>query len=65
VLVGLPKEPLHVDNVLASFIFRSITGRSELPPLINAYVILLVKTIHGRKMFSTWEQSEELLAKYV
>jgi 2-desacetyl-2-hydroxyethyl bacteriochlorophyllide A dehydrogenase len=47
VLVGLPKEPLHVDNVLAAFIFRSIT----------------VMTIHGRKMFSTWEQSEELLAK--
>lgn len=47
VLVGLPKEPLHVDNVLSNFIFRAIT----------------VKTIHGRKMFSTWEKSEELLAK--
>jgi threonine dehydrogenase-like Zn-dependent dehydrogenase len=26
VLVGLPKEPLHVDNVLNNFIFRAITG---------------------------------------
>lgn len=46
VLVGLPKAPLHVEEVLSEFIFRAIT----------------VKTIHGRKMFSTWEQSEQLLA---
>jgi len=47
VLVGLPKAPLHVDNVLQDFIFRSIT----------------VKTIHGRKMFHTWEEAEKLIQK--
>jgi threonine dehydrogenase-like Zn-dependent dehydrogenase len=26
VLVGLPKEPLHIENVLNDFIFRAITG---------------------------------------
>ena len=43
-LVGLPKQPLHVENVLQDFIFRSIT----------------VRTIHGRKIWHTWEQAEVL-----
>jgi threonine dehydrogenase-like Zn-dependent dehydrogenase len=30
VLVGLPKEPLHVDNVLNDFIFRAITGTLQI-----------------------------------
>jgi threonine dehydrogenase-like Zn-dependent dehydrogenase len=46
VLVGLPKAPLHVENVLGDFLFRAIT----------------VKSIHGRRMFSTWSACEELLA---
>jgi len=47
VLIGLPKAPLHIENVLGDFLFKAIT----------------VKTIHGRKMFSTWEKCEKLLAK--
>lgn len=47
VLIGLPKAPLHIENVLGDFIFRAIT----------------VKTIHGRKMFSTWEQCEKILGE--
>ncbi|KAK3747926.1 hypothetical protein QZH41_008847 [Actinostola sp. cb2023] len=45
VLVGIPKEPLHVENVLSDILFKSIT----------------MKTVHGRKIFSTWEKSEQLI----
>ncbi|XP_020612280.1 uncharacterized protein LOC110050704 [Orbicella faveolata] len=45
VLVGLLKQPLHVENFLQDILFRSLT----------------IKTIHGRKIYSTWEKSEELL----
>ncbi|KXJ07732.1 putative L-threonine 3-dehydrogenase [Exaiptasia diaphana] len=45
VLVGLPKAPLHVENVLSDVIFKSVT----------------LKTVHGRKIFSTWEKSEQLI----
>jgi len=45
-MVGLPKTPLHVDNVLADIVFKSLT----------------LKTIHGRKIFHTWEECEKLLA---
>lgn len=45
VLVGLLKQPLHVENFLQDILFKSLT----------------LKTIHGRKIFSTWEKSEELL----
>jgi len=47
VMIGLPKAPLHIENVLWDFIFRAIT----------------VKTIHGRKIFSTWEQCEKILGE--
>lgn len=45
-LVGLPKQPLHVANVLQDVVFKSLT----------------LKTIHGRKIFDTWIQTEKLLA---
>jgi len=44
-LLGVPKAAIHVDNPLPNFIFKSI----------------VLKTIHGRKIFHTWEQSEHLL----
>jgi threonine dehydrogenase-like Zn-dependent dehydrogenase len=43
--VGLPKAPFHVDNVLQDFLFKSIT----------------VRTIHGRKIWHTWERAEARL----
>jgi len=46
-LVGLPKAPLHVENVLADFLFKAIT----------------VKTLHGRKIFHTWIEAEKLMNK--
>ncbi|XP_004347831.1 hypothetical protein CAOG_04006 [Capsaspora owczarzaki ATCC 30864] len=46
-LVGLPKQPLHVENVLHNVIFKSLT----------------LKTIHGRKIFHTWEESERLISQ--
>ncbi|XP_062515892.1 L-threonine 3-dehydrogenase-like [Corticium candelabrum] len=45
VLIGLPKAPLHVDNVLSDIVFKSLT----------------MTTVHGRKIFHTWEKSEEML----
>ncbi|XP_013082565.2 L-threonine 3-dehydrogenase-like [Biomphalaria glabrata] len=45
-LVGLPKQPLHVENVLQDIIFKALT----------------LKTVHGRLIFHTWEQSEALVA---
>ncbi|XP_042231037.1 L-threonine 3-dehydrogenase-like [Homarus americanus] len=46
VLIGLPKEPLHVENVLTDVVFKSLT----------------LKTVHGRRIFHTWEECERLLA---
>jgi len=45
-MLGLPKGPLTFDTPLPDFIFKSIT----------------LKTIHGRKIFHTWEQAEKMLA---
>ena len=39
------KAPLHVDNVLSDIVFKSLT----------------MTTVHGRKIFHTWEKSEEML----
>jgi len=46
VLVGVPKAPLHVEDVINDLHWKSFS----------------LKSIHGRKMFHTWEQSEQLLA---
>ncbi|XP_068216406.1 L-threonine 3-dehydrogenase-like [Palaemon carinicauda] len=45
-LIGLPKEPLHVENVLTDVIFKSLT----------------LKTVHGRRIFHTWKECEKLIA---
>ncbi|XP_076029625.1 L-threonine 3-dehydrogenase-like [Oratosquilla oratoria] len=47
VLIGLPKAPLHVENVLTDVVFKSLT----------------LKTVHGRRIWSTWEECERLLAE--
>jgi len=47
VLVGLPKQPLHVENVLKDVIFKS----------------LQLRTIHGRRIFHTWKEAERLIAE--
>lgn len=39
------QQPLHVENFLSDVLFKSLT----------------LKTIHGRKIFSTWEKSEQLV----
>jgi len=46
VLVGVPKAPLHVEDVINDLHWKSFT----------------LKSIHGRKMFHTWKESEHLLA---
>lgn len=46
-LIGLPKAPLHVENVLTDVVFKSLT----------------LKTFHGRRIFHTWEECERLLAE--
>ncbi|ESO84227.1 hypothetical protein LOTGIDRAFT_184303 [Lottia gigantea] len=46
VMVGLPKEPLHVENVLTDIVFKALT----------------LKTVHGRRVYHTWEKIEKLVA---
>jgi len=45
-MLGLPKVPIQINTPLPDFIFKSIN----------------LKTIHGRKIFHTWEESEKMLA---
>jgi len=46
VLIGLPKAPIHIENPLQNVIFKSLT----------------LTTVHGRRIFHTWEQCEYLIA---
>ncbi|CAG5131396.1 unnamed protein product [Candidula unifasciata] len=46
-LVGLPKQPLHVENVLQDIVFKALT----------------LKTVHGRLIFHTWEEIEKLVVE--
>ena len=45
VLIGLPKQPIHIEQPLPDVIFKSLT----------------MKTVHGRRIFDTWEQCEKLI----
>jgi len=45
VLIGLPKQPIHIEQPLPDVIFKSLT----------------LKTVHGRRIFDTWEQCEKLI----
>merc|ERR1712130_1066706 len=45
VLIGLPKSAIHIENPLQNVIFKSIT----------------LTTVHGRRIFHTWEQCEKHL----
>ncbi|XP_045123395.1 L-threonine 3-dehydrogenase-like [Portunus trituberculatus] len=46
-LIGLPKAPLHVENVTTDVLFKSLT----------------LKTVHGRRIFHTWAECERLLVE--
>jgi len=46
VLVGVPKAPLHVEDVINDLHWKNFT----------------LKSIHGRKMYHTWKESEKLLS---
>eukprot|EP01083_Nonionella_stella_P067988 180202_1 len=46
-LVGLPKEPLTFDNPLQDIVFKS----------------LQIRTIHGRRIFKTWNKTEKLVSE--
>lgn len=45
-LIGLPKGPLHVESPMTDVLFKSLT----------------IKSVHGRRIFSTWRACESLLA---
>ena len=47
VLIGLPKQPIHIENPLPDVIFKSLT----------------LKTVHGRRIWDTWENCEKLIAE--
>ena len=46
VQLGNPKGPVHVENVIPDFMQKELT----------------LETLHGRRMFQTWETAEGLLA---
>ena len=46
-ILGLPKQPLHVENVLQDIVFKSLT----------------ITTVHGRRIFHTWKECEKLVAE--
>ncbi|XP_066922855.1 L-threonine 3-dehydrogenase-like isoform X1 [Clytia hemisphaerica] len=46
VLIGVPKKALYVENVNRDILFKSLT----------------LHTVHGRKIFHTWEHCERILA---
>ena len=46
VLIGLPKTPIHIEQPLPDVLFKSLT----------------LKTVHGRRIFDTWENCEKLIA---
>lgn len=46
VLIGLPKSPIHIEEPLQNVIFKSLT----------------LKAVHGRRIFHTWEQCEQMIA---
>lgn len=45
-LVGLPKAPLIIENPLQDIIFKSTQ----------------IRTVHGRRIFRTWNKTEKLVA---
>jgi len=47
VLIGLPKSAIHIENPLQNVIFKSIT----------------LTTVHGRRIFHTWEECERLISE--
>jgi len=47
VLIGLPKSDIHIENPLQNVIFKSIT----------------LTTVHGRRIFHTWEECEKLISE--
>jgi len=47
VLIGLPKSAIHIEDPLQNVIFKSIT----------------LTTVHGRRIFHTWEQCEKLISE--
>ena len=44
-ILGLPKKPLHIENVLQDIVFKSLT----------------ITTVHGRRIFHTWNECERLI----
>jgi len=47
VLIGLPKSAIHIEDPLQNVIFKSIT----------------LTTVHGRRIFHTWEECEKLISE--
>ena len=45
VLIGLPKATVEIEDPLPNLIFKSVT----------------LTTVHGRRIFHTWEECERLI----
>ena len=46
-MIGLPKATVQIEDPLPNLIFKSVT----------------LTTVHGRRIFHTWEQCEQLIAE--
>ena len=44
-MIGLPKATVQIEDPLPNLIFKSVT----------------LTTVHGRRIFHTWEQCEQLI----
>ena len=45
VLIGIPKAPIHIEDPMPNVLFKSLT----------------LTTVHGRRIFHTWEACEVIL----
>ena len=46
VLIGIPKAPIHIEDPMPNVLFKSLT----------------LTTVHGRRIWHTWEACEALVA---
>ncbi|ETO29941.1 hypothetical protein RFI_07179 [Reticulomyxa filosa] len=63
VLVGLPKQPLHVENVLKNMYIIHVLQKKKKKKTDVIFKSLQLRTIHGRRIFHTWKEVEKLIAE--
>ena len=49
VLIGIPKAPIHIEDPMPNVLFKSLT----------------LTTVHGRRIFHTWEACEVYITGFI